>query len=202
MPEQSSCYLLHCCPVKCPAPSRRSSIGGACRLILFGADLNFVRLKPRTFPGLTTAPGNTDVRRQNTVRPSHAVRAVDELYSHRCALQGRRRHSYAVLRRAVSCDGLRATDLAREPARHPGQSGRQPHQALCDGLSVLRQALHACRCQRVARLAHLVRLGHPADPTRTQAARERLARSRFGQHDLRIGLQHHRSDLAPENCSS
>jgi len=58
-------------------------------------------------------------------------------------------------------------------------------------------ALHRGRCQRTARLAHLVGPRSIADPARTQALRERVARRRVGQHGLRAGLQHHRSVLEP-----
>jgi hypothetical protein len=40
--------------VKCPAPSLRTSIGVACELILYGADLNFVAHNLRNFPESAT----------------------------------------------------------------------------------------------------------------------------------------------------
>ena len=52
---------IHYCPVKWATPSLRSSIGAGYRPISFGADLNFVCRKPRTFPG-STASGSTRVR--------------------------------------------------------------------------------------------------------------------------------------------
>ena len=107
----------HCCPVKSYAPSRISSIGAACRPILFGADLNFAGLKPRTFPGLAF-PRSAHVCWQDPVRPGHGVHALDEFFPHRPSLPRQCRGSHAVVRRAVSCHGVRATDLAREPARH------------------------------------------------------------------------------------
>ena len=72
----------HYCPVKWSTPSERTSTGAACRLILFGVDLNFSCRKPRTFPGLTF-PRNWYVCWQDPVRPGHGVRAVDELHRHR-----------------------------------------------------------------------------------------------------------------------
>ena len=105
--------------------------------------------------------------------------------------------AHAVVRRAVPRHGLRAADLAREPARHRGEPVGQCGQALRDGLSLRGQALDAGRCQRIARLAHLGRSGRGADPARAQALRQRLARRRVGQHRVRAGLHHHRSVPEP-----
>src|SRR5664280_3664496 len=103
--------------------SPRSSIGAGCRPISGGADLNFVAREPSTFPGLT-APGSTRVRRQDLVRSSHGVRAVDQLRPHRASLRRQLGRAYAVVRRAVPCDGICSADVAGEPARHRGQPVR------------------------------------------------------------------------------
>jgi hypothetical protein len=101
--------------------------------------------------------------------------------------------AHAVVWRAVPRHGLRAVDLARESSRHRSESVGQCEQALCDGLSIGSQALDAGRRERIARLAHLVRSGGRADPSRAQALRERVARCRVGQQRVRAGLQHDRS---------
>ena len=88
------------------------------------------------------------------------------------------------LRRAVSCHGLRATDLPRELARYrsvPGGSGRQ---ALPHGHRRGGRSLDAGRCQRIARLAHLRRVGPTADRRGPRALRRRELRRRAGQHRL------------------
>jgi len=186
-------YPAACCgDFHLHAPSRRSSKSVGWGLISFGADLNFGLQKVGSFSGLTS-PRSTRECRQNPVRPSHGVRAVDELCAYRASLRRQRGRAHAVVCRAVPGDGLRATHLAREPARHRGQPVGQRPQALRDGLSRSGQALHAGRRQRIARLAHLVRSGHLADPPRTQAVRERCARCRVGQHGVRAGRHHHRS---------
>ncbi len=166
-------------------PSLRSSIGAGCRPISFGADLNFVRPKPRTFPGLT-APGSARARRQDLVRSSHGVCTVDEFRAHRATPWWQLGRAHAVVCRAVPRNGLCAAHLARESARHRGQPVGQYQQAVCDGLSLGGQALHAGRRQRIARLANLVGPCCFADSPCTQALRGRLrARCRIGTPSMR-----------------
>ena len=116
-PEECKKNRHHCCPVKSYAPSRISSIDAACRPVLFGADLNFAGLKPRTSPELTVLR-SAHVGWQDPVRPGHGVRALNEFSPHRPILPRPCRGSHPVLRRAVSHHGVRATDVQREPA-HP-----------------------------------------------------------------------------------
>src|SRR5665213_4326464 len=103
----------HYCPVKCSAPSLRSSIGAGCEPILFGADLNFVCPNPRTFPGLT-ASGSARVRWQDLVCSAHGIRAMDQLRANRATTWRQLGRSRAVLRRTVPCHGIRPVDMARE----------------------------------------------------------------------------------------
>jgi len=100
---------------------------------------------------------------------------MDDLHAHRASLWRQLGRAHVVVRRAVACDGLRATDLTRKLARYRIESGGQREQAVCDGLSLTRQTLHAGRCQRVARLAHLVGPGRRSDSPGPQTLRERTA---------------------------
>lgn len=45
--------------------------------------------------------------------------------THRASLRRQRRRAHADVRRVVACDDIRATDLAREPARYRGESGER-----------------------------------------------------------------------------
>jgi hypothetical protein len=122
---------------------------------------------------------------------------MDKLRAHRAAPCWQLGRVSVVVCRAVPRHGVRAADVAREPARHRGQPVGECRQAVCDGLSLGGQALQAGRRQRIARLAHLVGPGRLVDPARAQAVRQRFARRRFGQHGPCAGLQHHRSVAEP-----
>ena len=149
-------------------------------------------MDPRTVPGLT-APGSACVRRQDSVRSGHGILSMDQIRPHRAAVWRQRGRAYAVVPRAVPRHGVCSVGVAREAARHRGQSLGQREQAACDGLSFGGQAVHAGRRQRIARLAHLVRPCHRVDTSRTQVlpGRRRAGR-RVGQHGLCPGLQHRR----------
>ena len=161
------------------------------RLILLGADLNVIS-------GYGDAsgyrqPGGSHVRRQDAVRPDHGLRAVDQLSSHRHALWRRSPGAYAQLRGAVPGPGLRSADVAREPARHRSLLVGAGEQALPHGLARSGGPLHAGRCQRGARLAHLARVGTTAhSPGAPPVCRGEPCR-RLGQHRLRARFDHHRS---------
>lgn len=131
-------------------------------LEVVGVDLNCVRRKLRRFLELIS-PRNARKRGQDPVRSDHGVRALDQLCAHRTALFGQLGCTHFVVCRAVSLDGLRATDLARMPTRHRGEPVGESNQAVRDKFSLDGQAINAGRCQRVARLAHLGRFGGRAD---------------------------------------
>jgi len=114
-------------------------------------------------------PGALHERRQDAVRPTDGLSAVDDLWSVRYALRGRQRDSYAELCRAVPGHGLCPVDLPGEPGRHRNLSVGPGRQALPHGVSRAGTALDPGRCQRIARLAHLGRLratpDHPGATT-------------------------------------
>lgn len=66
---------------------------------------------------------------------------MDQLRAYCAAAWRQLGRSYVVARRAVPRDGLRATDLVREPVRHRGQPVGQCQQAVCDGRSLGGQSL-------------------------------------------------------------
>ena len=122
---------------------------------------------------------------------------MDKLFSHRGALWRRLGRAAPELLGAVSSHGFCTTDLARESARHRSDSWSQLEQAVRHGISPQRSPLHLGRCQRVARLANLVRLGCSSDPARSQALSGRGLGTRSQEHGLRIGCHHHRSVSEP-----
>ena len=138
--------------------------------------------------------GISHERRQDAFCADYGVRAVDELWSNRGSLQRQRRRSAHDLRRAISSHGICATDLARESARYRSDAGRQCEQTLCDGIASQHSSLDVGRCQRVARLAHLVGRGRVADSSGTQAL-QRYGFGRIGseEHSLRAGCDDNRS---------
>jgi hypothetical protein len=94
-------------------------------------------------------------------------------------MSARRWRSSFELCRTVSCDGVCAIDVAREPARHRGDSLRQCEQTLRDGLAQHGASLYVGRRQRVARLAHLGRRSRLVDQACTQTL-QRHGLGRFG----------------------
>ena len=133
----------------------------ALRLIFLGVDLNVAA-------GYGDAPeyrhpGDRHERRQDAVRPAHGFSAVEHFRADCCALRRRRSGANAVLCRAIPGDGVRATDLPREPARHRslpvGASAKLYHMGFREPV----RAIDAGRCQRDARLAHLRRVRPAAD---------------------------------------
>src|SRR5674476_1574288 len=79
-----------------------------------GVDLNLVGRYSEFFRGVARE------RRQDAVRPAHGFSAVEHVCADCCALRRRCSGANAVLRRAIPRDGIRATDLPGEPARHRG----------------------------------------------------------------------------------
>lgn len=133
-------------------------------------------------------------RRQDAFRADYRVRAVDELWSHRRSLRRQHRRSSHDLRETVSRDGVCAADMAPEFARHRGDPWRQREQNLCDGFASQHSSLDTGRCERSARLAHLVGRRCTTDSLRSQALqRNRFARTRLEEHRLRTGRNHDQS---------
>ena len=158
-------------------PRLGSSIDAGCRPISFGANLNFDLPKPRTFPGLT-ASGDARSCRQDLVRQSHGVRAMDQLRAHRAAPWRQRRRALVDVCRAVSSDGVRAADMARELARCRGQSLCQFNQVTRDGISLGSQTFDAGRRERIARLAYLIGPRGRIDPPGLNSMRCRAGAGR------------------------
>ena len=99
-----------------------------------------------------------DARRPLRFCPSHAAFAVDDVSSLRRPLWRRAQDQAFLMPRSVSLSCLRATDLAREPARHRSVSSRAILQALPSGFPQHGCPQHLGERQRRARLAHLRRL--------------------------------------------
>ena len=169
----------------------KASTGAGLQSILFGADLKLFFTFLCNFQGLNPLEVSYEYR-QDFVCADHGVRPMDKLFSHCSTLQWRLGCAPPDLRRTVSRHGLCPTDLARKPSRYRSDAGRQCRQTLCHGLSPQRAPIHPGRCQRVARLAHLVRLGSGSDPARSQALRGRGLGARTQEHGLRTGRHHHR----------
>jgi hypothetical protein len=143
-----------------------------------GVDLNLIGRYSEFFRGVARE------HRQNAFRPTHGFSALEHLYADCCALRWRRSGANAVLCRAIPSDGVRATDLPREPARYRGLPVGSSLEALPHGLSRAGPAIDAGRCQRDARLAHLRGVRPPADCPGEEA----LCQRKFGlgaeQHGL------------------
>src|ERR1035437_9678048 len=104
----------HCCPVDGEACSGKGWFGRSLRAEMGGVDLNLIGRYSEFFRGVARE------HRQNAFRPTHGFSALEHLYADCCALRWRRSGANAVLCRAIPSDGVRATDLPREPARYRG----------------------------------------------------------------------------------
>ncbi len=89
---------------------------------------------------------------------------LEDFSSHCRSLRRRSLRKVYDMRRSIPRDGLRATDIPRESARHRGLSFGAVCQALPHGLAAGDRALDAGRCQRGARLAYPRRI-RPAEKT-------------------------------------
>ena len=138
-------------------------------------------------------PWGCDESWQDAVCATDGFFAMEDLSSDRRSLRRRSLREVDDMRRSIPRDGLCATDLPREPARHRGLSVGTGCQALPHGVRARDQALDAGRCQRDARLAHPCRIRPVPDRAGAQALPRRELRHRVGEHDLRTGLDDHRS---------
>src|SRR5580704_17427043 len=145
-----------------------------------GVDLNFVGRYSEFFRGAARE------HRQNAFRSAHGFSALEHLRTDCCTLRWRRSGANIALCRAVSGDGVCATDLSREPARYRSLPVGSSPEALPHGLSRTGAAFDAGRCQRVARLVFLMRVRPPAD----RPGEEPLCRRQLGlgvdQHGLAL----------------
>ena len=133
------------------------------------SDLNRVRRFALAFR--VSPPRSRHVPRQDPVCADHGLPAVEDLPSHRRSIQRRLPDAQPQLRRAVSRHGLCATD--RESLRDiDSVSGGSPVSFTTWALA--RQlARRWPGCQRVARLAHLLRVGSTPDHQGPRALRRR-----------------------------
>jgi len=123
---------------------------------------------------------------------------MDQFCSHRGSLRRECRCASHDVRRTVPRPGVCATDMAREPARSRSDVGSQCQQALCDGLASYGASLDVGRCERYARLAHLVRSRRRVHSPRAQALLRRGLGIGLDQYRLRAGFDDDRSlDWAP-----
>src|SRR5579863_10770639 len=77
-----------------------------------GVDLNLVGRYSDFFRGVARE------HRQNAFRPTDGFSPVEHLHADCCALRWRCSGANALLRRAIPSDGVCATDIPGEPARH------------------------------------------------------------------------------------
>ena len=100
---------------------------------------------------------------KTTVRASHGVCAVEDVRPDHRSTWRRRGSAYAGLRRSVSYHVLRATDVARIPARHRSLPDGKSRQAVSYGIEEHPGALDVVGRLEPARLAHLSRTGDATD---------------------------------------
>lgn len=79
--------------------------------------------------------------RQNAVRSTHGLSPLEDFPSHCRSVRRRSLRKVYDMRRSIPRDGLRATDIPRESARHRGLSFGAVGQALPHGLAAGDQAL-------------------------------------------------------------
>src|SRR5208282_6298784 len=106
---------------------------------------------------------------EDAFRAGHGVHSMDEFQPYRRSIFWQCRSPNYELRRTVSRHGVCAADMARKPARHRSDVGRECEQALCDGLAPQCASFHLGGCERLARLANLVGPRRLAYSSRTQA---------------------------------
>src|SRR5207245_10840255 len=94
-----------------------------------GVDLNLIGRYSEFFRGVARE------YRQDAVRPTHGFSAMEHIHADCCALRRRRSGANAVLCRAIPSDGVRATNLPREPARYRSLPVGASLEALPHGLS-------------------------------------------------------------------
>ena len=155
-----------------------------------GVDLKCKMEFPAIFGG--NLPGVSHEYRQDAVRPVDGFSALDHVHPHRRSTWWRPLREVARLYRAVPGDGLCTTDLSRESARYRSLSVGASGKALSHGLATGDQTIDAGRCQRDAGLAYPCRICAMPDRAGTQTLHRRQLRCRFGEHDLRAGLDDHR----------
>src|SRR4030066_577779 len=105
---------FHCCPVKQDGESLNAMTDNGFQATKGVSDLNG-KMRFRAISG-GNSPGATHVYRQDAVRSTHGLPALEDLSSHRRSLRRRPLRKVHDMRRSIPRDGLRATDVPREPA--------------------------------------------------------------------------------------
>ena len=144
----------------------KSRTGAGINAMKGGVDLNGKR---RFWQSSGISPGDGHEPWQNAVCATDGFSALDDLHPHRRSTWWRPLREAARVYRAIPGDGLCATDLPRESARHRGLSVGAGRQALPHGLPARDQTLDARRCQRDAGLAHPCRICPVPDRAGAQA---------------------------------
>ncbi len=155
-----------------------------------GVDLNG---KSRFWQSSGFFPGGCHEHRQNPVCTAHGLPALDDICPVCPAVWRRSWHPHTALCRAVPGHGVRSIDLSGESARYRGVSFGASGEALPHGLARTGSTLDAGRCQRVARLAYLLRVRSAADRQSTGAVCQRGLRRGTGQYRLCARCHDHRS---------
>ncbi len=132
--------------------------------------------------------GGCHEHRQNAVRSTHGLPPLEDLPSHRRALRRRPLREVHDMRRPIPRDGLRSTDVPREPARHRSLSFGAVGQALPHGFAAGDQTLDAGRYQRGTRLAYPRRIRPAPDRASAQALCGRQLWHRVGEHCRSAGI--------------
>ena len=152
-----------------------------------GVDLNSVGRYSEFFRGVARE------YRQNAFRPADGFSALEHFCADCCPLRWRRPGANAVLCRAIPRDGVRATDLSREPARYRSLPVGPRVETLSHGFSRAGPTIDSGRRQRDARLAHLRGVRSPSDCPSEEALCQRKPGYGADQHGLCSGFHDHRS---------
>ena len=134
-----------------------------------------------------------DECRTDCLFPTHGSSALLRVPEVRRALSRRCAPPGFLLPQPVLGHGLCPVDLPREPPRHRSLPGRHARQIIPHGFPRAGDALHAGRCQRGARLAHLCRLCPCADRHCTAAVCKRSSRRGPRSSPLCAGFDDDRS---------
>jgi len=186
--------MNHCCPVKLKGESLKAMNGKGIRATRGVSDLNSeVAIRQNSKLLL----GGCHEHRQDAVRPDHGLSAVEDISSNCRAAWRQQRRSDADVRRAVSGDGLCATDLPGESARCRSLPSGSGGEVVSHGLSRTGGEIDAGRCQRVPRLAHLGKFRGAIDCSRARAVSQRGLGTRPDEHGVCAGYFHGRTSAPP-----
>src|ERR1700730_5971931 len=107
-----------------------------------GVDLNLIGRYSDFFRG------SASEHRQDAFRSADGFSALEHLHADHCTLRWRRSRANAELLRAISSDGVCATDLSRDLARYRSLPVGSSLEALPHGLPRTGAAIDVGRCER------------------------------------------------------